>query len=56
MIFNIRRIFGGNQTSGGVYVDIDFPVIIRTTGTNIPNINIFQGNIKAHQLAVNDYL
>jgi hypothetical protein len=37
-----------------VYTDIDFPVIIRTTGTNIPTLATMQGNIKAPQWAVND--
>lgn len=37
------------------WVDIDFPVIIRTTGVGVPALAVFQGNLKAPQWAVNDY-
>ena len=37
------------------YVDIDFPVIIRNTGTGIPSLATFQGNLRAPQWTVNDY-
>lgn len=35
--------------------DIDFPIIIRTIGPNIPTLTVMQGNITAPQWAVNDY-
>lgn len=38
-----------------VWVDIDFPIIIRTTGSNIPSLVAMIGNIQAPQWAVNDY-
>jgi hypothetical protein len=38
-----------------VWQDIDFPIIIRTTGANIPTLATVQGNITAPQWAVNDY-
>ena len=37
------------------WVDIDFPVIIRTTGVGIPTLETVQGNISAPQWQVNDY-
>lgn len=37
------------------WVDIDFPIIIRTTGANIPGLNTLRGNITAPQWAVNDF-
>jgi hypothetical protein len=41
----------GNAT---VWKDIDFPIIIRTTGANIPALTILQGNITVPQWQVND--
>ena len=41
--------------TGGEWVDIDFPIIIRTTGTNIPSLTTLQGNVTAPQWAVNDF-
>lgn len=38
-----------------VWTDIDFPIIIRTTGTNIPVISAFQGNLTSPKWQVNDY-
>lgn len=38
-----------------VWIDVDFPVIIRTTGPNIPVLATVQGNITAPQWAINDY-
>lgn len=38
-----------------VWGDIDFPIIIRTTGTGIPALTTFNGNITMPQWAVNDY-
>lgn len=35
--------------------DLDFPIVIRTTGTGIPILATLQGNIKAPQWAVNDF-
>lgn len=45
-------VFNGAAT---VYQDIDFPIIIRTTGPNIPTLVNLQGNIPAPQWAINDY-
>lgn len=44
--------FVGNATC---WIDIDFPQIIRTTGTNTPSIATLQGNITMAQWAINDY-
>lgn len=38
-----------------VWVDLDFPIIVRTTGAAIPTLQTLQGNITAPQWAVNDY-
>lgn len=38
-----------------VWRDIDFPIIIRGTGPNIPSLTTLQGNVTAPQWAVNDY-
>lgn len=35
--------------------DIDFPIIIRTTGANIPTLTTLQGNITVPQWEVNDF-
>jgi hypothetical protein len=43
--------FNGTAT---VWKDIDFPIIIRTTGANIPALTTVQGNITAPQWEVND--
>lgn len=37
------------------YVDIDFPIIIRTTGVGIPTLETLKGNITAPQWQVNDF-
>ena len=37
------------------WVDIDFPVIIRTTGPGIPTLAALNGNIVSPQWQVNDY-
>lgn len=43
-------------TGGAKYfVDIDFPIIIRTTGANIPTLTTVRGNLTAPQWAINDY-
>jgi len=44
--------FYGNAT---VWQDIDFPIIIRTTGANIPTLVTLQGNVTAPQWSVNDF-
>jgi hypothetical protein len=44
--------FKGDAT---VWQDIDFPIIIRTVGPNIPTLTTLQGNVTAPQWAVNDY-
>jgi hypothetical protein len=38
-----------------VWADIDFPIIIRTTGANIPTLTTFNGNLTMPQWAVNDF-
>lgn len=38
-----------------VWQDIDFPIVIRTTGPNIPTLVNLQGNIPVPQWAINDY-
>ena len=45
-------VFDGDAT---YWVDIDFPIIIRTTGPNIPTLNTVRGNITAPQWGVNDF-
>lgn len=45
-------VFHGDATG---FVDIDFPVIIRTSAAGTPTLATFQGNLKAPQWAVNDY-
>jgi hypothetical protein len=37
------------------WVDIDFPIIIRTTGTGVPTLTSLVGNLTAPQWNVNDY-
>ena len=49
------KILTGNTLSSTVWRDIDFPIIIRTTGANIPTLTTVQGNILAPQWQVNDY-
>jgi hypothetical protein len=44
--------FNGEAT---VWQDIDFPIIIRSTGTNIPSLATLQGNITAPRWQVNDF-
>jgi hypothetical protein len=44
--------FAGN---GCGYTDIDFPIIIRTIGPNIPVITNIVGNLSAPQWQINDY-
>lgn len=44
--------FNGDAT---VWEDIDFPIIIRLTGANIPTLEVLQGNITAPQWQVDDY-
>lgn len=37
------------------WLDIDFPIIVRTTGVGIPSLTTINGNITMPQWAVNDY-
>jgi hypothetical protein len=37
------------------WVDVDFPIIIRTTGANIPTLATLKGNITVPQWQVNDF-
>lgn len=39
----------------GYWVDIDFPIIIRTTGAGIPSLATLSGNITCPQWQVNDF-
>ena len=41
--------------SSEYWQDIDFPIIIRTTGANIPTLTTINGNITMPQWEVNDY-
>lgn len=41
--------------NAATWVDIDFPIIIRTTGTNVPTITAINGNLTMPQWAVNDF-
>lgn len=43
------------EGSDFVYVDIDFPIIIRTTGAWIPSLTTLQWNLTAPSWAVNDF-
>jgi hypothetical protein len=38
-----------------VWIDIDFPIIIRTTGPNIPTMTAINGNLTLPKWAVNDF-
>ncbi len=38
-----------------VWVDLDFPIIVRTTGPNVPELTTMIGNITAPLWEVNDY-
>jgi len=41
--------------TASTWQDIDFPIIIRITGANIPTLQTIHGNITMPQWAVNDY-
>ena len=43
------------ETDSYPYVDIDFPILIRTTGAGIPTLIAINGNITMPQWAVNDF-
>jgi hypothetical protein len=47
---------GALQLSSPVWTDLDFPLIVRTTGPNIPVLTAISGNITAPQWQVNDYI
>lgn len=42
--------------SNTVWMDLNFPIVIRTTGANIPTMEPFIGNILAPQWQPNDYV
>lgn len=44
-----------NKGTALYWRDIDFPILIRSTGTNIPTLETLQGNITAPQWQVNDF-
>lgn len=55
---NPEYTWDGNQfvlTDKSRWTDIDFPIIIRTTGPNVPTLVALQGNITAPQWPVNSY-
>ena len=45
-----------HEDSGRAYLDVDFPIIIRTTGSGRPALNVLAGNITAPQWAVTNFL
>jgi hypothetical protein len=45
----------GWRNNAGNYVDIDFPVIIRTTGVGIPSLTTLNGRITMPEWSINDY-
>lgn len=46
-------VFNGNATP---WDDIDFPLIIKTTGVGLPSLTTIAGNVKGYTYAVNDGL
>lgn len=51
-----ERLFSvGDLLEGPLWSDIDFPIIIRTTGPNIPTLVAINGNLTLPQWAVNDF-
>lgn len=49
-------VANGRWESGALpWVDIDFPILIRTTGAGIPTLAAINGNITMPQWAVNDF-
>lgn len=48
-----RNVAGTGDITG--WLDIDFPILIRGTGPNIPTLTTMLGNITAPQWAVNDF-
>lgn len=55
---SIKVLKGGTLSLLGtatVWKDIDFPIIVRTTGTGIPTLTTLNGNITMPQWAVNDF-
>jgi len=50
-----ERLFGvGARFEDYQYSDVDFPIIIRTTGAGIPSLAVLNGNITMPQWQVND--
>lgn len=45
---------GHIELTDTVWVDVDFPIIIRTTGAGIPSLTTFNGRLKMPQWQVND--
>ena len=54
VLFN-QNGFKRNYGDARYWVDIDFSIIIRTTGTGVPTIATLIGNLTAPRWAVNDY-
>lgn len=54
-IRQFERLFAvGDRFEDAEWLDIDFPIIIRTTGVGIPTMATLNGNITMPQWAVND--
>jgi hypothetical protein len=51
-----RLLARDSHITQSVWVDIDFPLVARTTGAGLPNYNTLQGNLTMLQWAVNDAL
>jgi hypothetical protein len=45
---------GHIELTDTVWMDVDFPIIIRTTGVGIPSLTTFNGRLKMPQWQVND--
>lgn len=51
----MERLFSvGDRLENDEWTDIDFPIIIRTTGPGIPTLAVLNGNITMPQWQVND--
>lgn len=54
-IKEFEKFIGWTNDNIDSWVDIDFPIIIRTVGPNIPTLAALNGNITMPQWQVNDY-
>jgi len=53
--FFVKAPTYGGRTLFPYYVDLDFPIIIRSTGTGIPTLETLRGNVTAPKWEVNDF-